>query len=133
MALTNAQVADVRRYMGYPSQGDSTIDESRDFAYGYVSPGIWRTLYHRLNTMRPEEEAVLVTTYLTPLATLEAAIPLAGANLDTNRAAVWERNTNEVQDRLDLFDLWRRRLCGFVGLAPGPLLQNSNTTSLRRC
>lgn len=134
MALTAAQMADVRRYMGYPSQGDSVIDDARDFAYGWVSPGVWRTLNHRLTTMRPEEETILIGTYLTPLATLEAAIPAAGGNLDTNKAAVWERNPTEVQDRIDLFDIWRIRLCGFIGLAPGPLLRASGgTVRMSRC
>jgi hypothetical protein len=101
---------------------DTVADDSRDFAYGFVSPGVWQTLEHRLSNMRPEEEAVLINTYLTNLNTLESQIPASGADLDTKVAAVWERNENQVADRMALFDDWRRRMCYFIGVAPGPSL-----------
>lgn len=107
---------------------DTVADDSRDFAYGFVSPGIWATLNHRLNNMRPEEESILVNTYLANLYTLEAAIPASGADLDTKVAAVWERNENQVSDRLDLFDTWRRRMCFFIGVHPGPTLGDGSGT-----
>lgn len=123
MALTAQQQADVRRFAGYPSLGvDTPADNSRDFAYSYVSPGVWQTLNHRLNNMPPEIESTLTTVYLTNLTALEAAIPAAAANLDTDQAAVWHRNKSEVGDRFKLFDEWRRRMCGFIGIAPGPML-----------
>ncbi|SCU75528.1 putative phage protein [Cupriavidus necator] len=122
MALTAQQLADVRRYAGYPLLADSVVDDSRDFAYGWVSPGVWQTLSHRLTNLRPEEESILINSYLTKLATLETAITDAGANLDTEQAAVWKRNANEVRDRASLFDQWRRRMCDFIGIAPGPSL-----------
>jgi hypothetical protein len=120
--LTAQQLADVRRYAGYPLLADSVVDDSRDFAYGWVSPGVWQTLNHRLNNLRPEEEAILVTTYLAKLNTLETAITDSGENLDTAQAAVWTHNSNEVRDRTSLFDMWRRRMCDFIGIAPGPSL-----------
>jgi hypothetical protein len=42
--------------------------------------------------------------------------------LDTDEAAVWKRNPRELRDRRLLFDDWRRRLCGFLGVRPGPAL-----------
>jgi hypothetical protein len=122
--LTAQQLADVRRFAGYPMLGDTVADDSRDFAYGWVSPGIWMTLQHRLTNLRPEEETTLTTVYLTPLYALETAIFGAGDNLDTDQAAVWTRNKSEVSDRSKLFDQWRRRMCGFLGFAPGPELGN---------
>jgi hypothetical protein len=122
--LTAQQLADVRRFAGYPMLGDTVADDSRDFAYGWVSPGIWMTLQHRLTNLRPEEETTLTTVYLTPLYALETAIFGAGDNLDTDQAAVWTRNRSEVADRSKLFDSWRRRMCGFLGFAPGPALGN---------
>ena len=101
---------------------DNQADDSRDFAYGWVLPGVWTTLYHRLTHLRPEEEATLVSVYLTPLGTLEAAIAGAGANLDTDVASVWTRNRSEVNDRIALFNYLRRRMCAFIGIAPGPAL-----------
>lgn len=129
--LTDQQQADTRRFAGYPMLADTIADDSRDFAYGFVAPGVWQTLNHRLTNMRPEEESVLINTYLTNLYTLETAIANSGADLDTNVAAVWERNPTEVDDRFDLFDMWRRRMCYFIGVAPGPTLGQGGGTLSR--
>ncbi|QBJ80518.1 hypothetical protein [Aquitalea sp. USM4] len=131
MALTAQQLADTRRFAGYPMLGDSVADDSRDMAYGWVSPGVWQTLQHRLTNMRPEEEAILTTTFLTPLADLEAAIVAAGDNLDTDAAAVWTRNKSEVSDRTKLFNDTRRRMCAFIGIAPGPFLGQGGGSIVR--
>lgn len=129
--LTDQALADVRRFAGYPMLGDVVADDSRDFAYGFVSPGVWQTLNHRLTTMRPEEESILVNTYLTNLYALEAAIPASGTDLDTKTAAVWERNPTEVDDRAQLFDAWRRRMCYFIGIPPGPSLGDGGMRIVR--
>lgn len=131
MALTAQQMADVRRYAGYPMLGDTVADDSRDFAYGWVSPGTWQTLQHRLTSLRAEEETTLVSVYLTNLSMLEAAIPAAAANLDTDSAAVWVHNKTEVAERMSLFDNWRRRMCAFIGIAPGPSLGNGGSAIIR--
>lgn len=122
MALTDQQKADVRRFAGFPLLADSVADDTRDFAYGWVSPGVWQTLHHRLANLRPEEETTLIDVYLAKLATLESEIVAASENLDTDVASVWSRNKTEVQDRAALFDMWRRRMCAFIGIAPGPSL-----------
>ena len=129
--LTAQQLSDVRRYAGYPMLGDTTADDSRDFAYGWVSPGTWQTLQHRLTNLRPEEETTLINVFLTNLATLESAIVGAGDNLDTDQAAVWTRNKTEVSDRTKLYNQWRREMCGFIGIAPGPYLGNGGGQIVR--
>lgn len=126
--LTDAQKSDVRRFAGYPMLADTVANDTTDFAYGYVSSGVWQTLEHRLTHMRPEEENTLISVYLANLTQLESAVPGAGDNLDTDVAAVWTRNTREVQDRAALFDDWRRRMCGFIGIAPGPWLGDGGST-----
>lgn len=129
--LTDAQKAAVRRYAGYPQVGaNHATDASRDFAYGWTLPGVWETLSSILDNLRPENEDTLVNVYLTNLAALETAIVGAGDNLDTNVASVWQRNTNEVGDRTSLFRQWRREMCAFLGIAPGPSLQQ-NTRLVR--
>ena len=120
MALTDAQKLDARRFAGYPALGDAAINDLSDFAYGYTSPGQVRTLFHRLTTLRPEEEAVLTTFYLPNLTALEAAIPASGANLDTDQASVWVHNKSEISDRAKLFRQQRLDMCGFLGISPGP-------------
>jgi hypothetical protein len=129
--LTNQQMADVRRFAGYPMLADTVADDSRDFAYGWVSPGVMQTMQHRLTNMRPEEESILINTYLTNLYTIETAITAASADLDTKVAAVWERNPNQVADQTALFDDWRRRMCFFIGVPPGPSLGDGSTAIVR--
>lgn len=119
--LTDAQKVDVRRHAGYSLVGDTVVDDYRDLAWGWVAPALWQTLNHRLDNLSAAEEAV-ITTYVTTLNELEAAIPASGDNLDTDQAAVWKHNAKEVRDRSVLFDQWRRRMCGFLGIQPGPSL-----------
>lgn len=130
--LTDTQLSDTRRYAGYPFQGDVAMDGGRDLAYGWVSPIIWQTLQHRLTTLRPEEEARIIT-FLTTLAGLETGVTGAAANLDTEQAAVWTRNKDEVADRMKLYRLWRRELCAFIGVPPGPGLGGTGSAVMARC
>jgi hypothetical protein len=111
--FTDAEKTDIRRFCGYPAYGAGAAGFQgwRFFqAYGLLE--------YRLNNLAPGEEQV-VRGYLDNLRPLESAIPQAGSNLDTDQAAVWTRNTGEVRDRQALFDDWRRRLCGFLGVPPG--------------
>ncbi|MCA3183915.1 MULTISPECIES: hypothetical protein [unclassified Cupriavidus] len=118
--LTDAQLTDVRRFMGYPLVGTTMqITNDQDTVYGYFGLVVM-SLHQRLTSLSASEEAVVVNTYLTNLYTLEGAIPAAGENLDTAEAAVWVHNSREQADREKLFDSWRRRLCGFIGFVPGP-------------
>ncbi|MDE2354164.1 MAG: hypothetical protein KGL17_03985 [Betaproteobacteria bacterium] len=115
MAFTNAERVDIRRFAWYPVAGGtpSTFTSYRFFqAYG--------TLEFRLSNLAVEEEAVVRSVYLSNLYTLEAAVPAAGANLDTDAAAVWTHNKNEVADREALFTNLRKKLCEFLGVPPGP-------------
>jgi hypothetical protein len=69
-------------------------------------------------------EIVIARRYLGTLTTLELAVPTASDNLDTDQAAVWTRNKDEVTDRIKLLDEWSRRLCGFLGVPAGPALSS---------
>jgi hypothetical protein len=120
--FTDGQKADIRRFCGYPAYGAGVagFNSWRFFqAYG--------TLEYRLNNLAPAEIAVTLQ-YVATLVTLEGAIPTASDNLDTESAAAWTHNADEFKDRTDLFDNWRRRLCGFLGVPPGPALTQSGVT-----
>jgi hypothetical protein len=112
--LTDAEKVDARRFCGYP-------------AYGAAPTGMqsWRyfqmygQLEFRLANLSDPEIAI-ARRYLGTLTTLEMAIPATSENLDTDQAAVWTRNKNELPDRIRLLDEWRRRLCGFLGIPAGP-------------
>lgn len=112
-AFTDAEKADIRRFCGYPAYGAgaSGFQGWRFFqAYG--------ELEYRLNNLAPAEYQV-VRQYLATLYALESAVPGAGANLDTDQAAVWTRNRSEVTDRLSLLTAWAARLTSFLGVPPG--------------
>jgi hypothetical protein len=133
--LTDAQKVDVRRWAGYPVSGDASVVVYSDPVYFHAGPrdGLNAlTLDGRLSHLTESEETVLVDTYLTPIAALEAAILTVGDNLDTNKAAVWERNANEQSDRERLFKSVCRRMCAFLGVPPGPGLGSGNGISLVR-
>ena len=112
--LVDAELTDARRFCGYPAYGAG--------ASGFQS---WRfftvygTLEYRLANLSVSELTV-IRSYLLQLNALETALLGAGANLDTDQAAVWRRNRSELGDRDALFTSWRIRLCGFLGVPPGP-------------
>jgi hypothetical protein len=111
--FTDQQKTDIRRFCGYPAYGAGAAGNMgwRFFtAYG--------ALEYRMNNLSPNEMAV-VATYLATLNQLEQAVPGASENLDSDAAASWRHNSNEVADRLRLLDSWRRRLCAFMGVPPG--------------
>ena len=122
MVLTDAEKTDARRFMGYPAYGAgaSGFQGWRFYqAYGLME--------YRLSNLADTEGTVL-RSYLATLRTLEQAVPDTAANLDTAQVAVWTHNPNELRERLKLFDVWRRRLCGFLGLPAGPEMVNTGIT-----
>ena len=124
MALTDVQAMDVRRHLGYQVSGTTAVvTDDQDTVYltfGMVT----MSLHRRLGTLSAPEE-VQVVRYLTALATLEQGVVNAADNLDTDQAAIWYRNKNEVGDRTALFESWRRRLASFLGCPPGPGLSGA--------
>ena len=111
--LTDQQKTDIRRFCGYPAYGASPAGN-----IGWRFYTAYGLLEYRLNNLSAAEIGV-VAGYLTTLTQLEMAVPAAGANLDSDAAATWRHNRDEVADRLQLFDGWRRRLCSFFGVPPG--------------
>jgi hypothetical protein len=90
---------------------------------------VYGLLEFRLNNLSASELAVL-RQYLCTLGGLEQAVPRTGDSMDTDQAAVWTRNKDEHRDRSTLLDDWRRRLCGFLGVPPGPALPDSGNVTL---
>lgn len=132
MALTDAQITDVRRFAGFQVAGLPALTSNNDIVY-LVFGMRQMSLIERLSSLSASEESVLINTYLVNLNRLEAAVLSASDNLDTDQAAVWIHNKNEVQDRERLFNSWRRQMCAFLGFAPGPGLgTNGSTVSLSR-
>jgi hypothetical protein len=117
--LTDAEKTDARRFCGYPAYGAAPVGFETWRFYQ-----VYGLLEFRMTNLSPSELAI-IRRYLATLTVLEAAIPRSGESLDTDVAAVWTRNRSEQHDRICLFDDWRRRLCGFLGIPPGPALADS--------
>jgi hypothetical protein len=111
--LTEQQKTDVRRYCGYSAYGTSP---SGNMGWRFYTE--YGLLEYRMSNLSATELVVIIS-YLGTLAQLEGAVPSASDNLDSDAAATWTHNRAEVRDRLYLFDEWRRRLCGFLGVPPG--------------
>ena len=119
MALSSAQMLDVRRFAGF--QAPSTAAPFS--AYNdiiYQSFGMVKmSLYLRLTTLDADMEQVLIAKFLVPLNDLEDDIVNVRCNLDTDIAAVWTRNKSEMADRRALFKIKRLEMCEFLGITPG--------------
>lgn len=114
MALTDAQKDDVRRHCGFPVYGQGITSVPPMFGYRYFSQ--YETLEYRMNNLSSNQESLLITTYIAKCNQLESAILTASDNLDTDRAAVWYHNKNEISDRWKLYRLWCDRTIEFMGL-----------------
>jgi len=118
--FTDAEKTDLRRFCGYPAYGSGFASSAgyRFFqAYGFLE--------YKLNNLLPAEYQV-ARQYLAQLYPLESAVIGASANLDTDQAAVWYHNKNEVADRTGLFRKWRMELCAMLGTPPGPSLNSGD-------
>jgi hypothetical protein len=114
--MTDSEKTDARRFCGYPAYGAAPVGFQTWRFYQ-----VYGLMEFRLNNLSDTELRVM-RRYLGTLTMLELAIPRSAENLDTDVAAVWTRNRSELLDRTRLFDNWRRRLCGFLGIPPGPSL-----------
>lgn len=119
--LTDTQKVAVRRFLGYPLYGTGDVI----FPYPWIMR-YYQALETRMNSMTEDEVTVLTTVFLPNLQTLELAIPGATVNLDTDKAAVWTHNKNEVRDRWDLFNSFRQYLAEFMGVPLDPHIRARN-------
>lgn len=125
MALTAQQATDVRRYMGYSVSGNTTSVAYRELVYSNVAFASL-SLDYRLANLTAEEEGTIVDYFLANLKLREQELQDASANLDTDVAAVWTHNKNEIRDRRSLFTALRLELCHFLGYAPGAAIAQTN-------
>ena len=122
MALSDCEKTDARRFCGYPAYGAGAagFENWRFFQ-------VYGLLEFRLNNLSLSEE-IVARRHLASLNNMEVAIPRSADNLDTDQAAVWTHNKDETIDRARLLNEWGRRLCGFLGVPPGPALSGAGLT-----
>lgn len=119
--LTDAQKDDVRRHCGFPVYGLGVGTTPPTFGYRYNE--WYLILEYRMNNLGLNQANLLINTYIGNCNNLEQQILAASSNLDTDRAAVWYHNKNEVSDRFKLYKLWCDRTIEFMGLSsPSKLL-----------
>jgi hypothetical protein len=124
MAFTDSEKTDIRRFCGFGAYGMGQPTP----ASGYRYSTRYGVLEYKLNTLGPAEELVVRGTYLANLPNLEKALFATVDNLDTAKAAVWTHNKNEYRDKQNLYKGMRRELCAFLGISPGPMLENAGMT-----
>jgi hypothetical protein len=112
VSLSSTDLADTRRFCGYPVQAALPFFPTEVQGWSVQLDTI-------LAALTSDQITILQTQYLAPLRLLEPAIISAGANLDTDQAAVWKHNKNEVQDRDNLYMITRRKLAFFLGIPAG--------------
>ena len=117
--LAEAEKVDARRFLGYPAYGSGPNDDSFGRYFG-----AYPTMEYRLANLEPDE-LVTIRARLAALTLAETQLEAMGATLIVDTAAVFKRNANELTDRQRFFDGLRRRLCGFIGVPPGPYLAAS--------
>ena len=110
MPFTEEEKTDIRRFVGYGVYGNTP-----EYPFGIRFLTFSGDLEFKMNHLKVEEEAI-VRKYLVTLNKLEDDLPLVADNLDTDRAAVWYHNKNEMSDRNRLFTLYRQKLCNFLSV-----------------
>lgn len=120
MALTAQQLADTRRWLGWPTLKNGEAD----YVYGHTPSSI--SLANALTNMTAIDEGILINTYLTNLSALETGLLATQGDMDTKKAGPWESNPREVSDRRGLFTGWRREMAAFLGFPTGPGISGGN-------
>lgn len=108
MALSDAEVVDLRRFLGYPA--DPTPNTLPDALTVRVTAGI-----------SPSLEAV-VRNKLFALTAAEQALADSYAGLDTQQAAVYVRDLDELTRRTDHMRILRMDLAAMLAVETGPWL-----------
>lgn len=106
MSLTDTEKTEIRKHCGYPAYGSEA-----EGSQGWRFHQAYGLMEYRMIRMSGAEEAV-ARQYLAKLAVLVERIDGG----DRSKATV------------ALYEDWRRRLCGFLGIPPGPALQRAGVT-----
>ncbi|CAH2606149.1 conserved protein of unknown function (plasmid) [Rhodovastum atsumiense] len=105
--FTPAEVVAIRRYCGY----------------GPPRQGVTDTVSAALASLTGDYIDVVRSVYLAVLPQLEADVPAMRTKVGTKKAAVWERNEREMEERRFLYREKRLQLCWTLGIESGPFLE----------
>lgn len=111
MSFTESEKVEIRKFCGFPLKGNSNTT-----VFGWRFMVWWGSLEFRLNNLSSEEESEIRLIYLPQLRLIQNDLYASYIDLDTNKAAVWERNPKEISDKRKLYNMARRDLCEFLGI-----------------
>lgn len=111
MPFTESEKVEIRKFCGYPLKGNSNTT-----VFGWRFMVWWGALEFRLNNLSIEEEGEIKNLYLPQLRLMQSDLYASYDDLDTNKAAVWDRNPKEISDKRKLYLLARKDLCEFLGV-----------------
>lgn len=120
---------DIRRFAGFGSYG---FGSTGFFEMGWFIPS-YQVLELRMNTLTVSEFSRVTNLYLSNLYQIETDIFNTRQTVNIQQAAVYTRNLNEGRERHTEFSWWRRQLCSFFGISPGPELSGSGMNSIAIC
>lgn len=113
--ITDSQKVDLRRMMWYPIFGSANTQ-----AYGFRYMSQYGLMEYRFINMSAEEEMALLVLLNQCLA-LEIKLAAVSDDLDTSKAGPWTRNSKQLRENNSLLTLWRKKLCEYIGILPGPM------------
>ena len=113
---TATEITNIRRFAGYPAFA----------SFGYLFTTNLANLDQQINAMSDSEQAVIRTVYLTILPVMEADINSSAEFANVQSAGPFTRNPHELSERRRLFNMKRRDMCAFIGVAPGPGLNDGS-------
>jgi len=122
--LTDAERVAAREFCGYPVYGPGPGDAT--FARFMVS---YRTLEYRLTALTPEE-LTIARDHLATCQAAKVAWRSGSDNLDTDQAAIWYRNRDEMPNRRLYYRECRLDLARFMGVPAGPQMDSASFVQL---
>jgi hypothetical protein len=97
--LSDSDKTDIRRHLKFPMYGDPAT-----VATGWRYWQTYGLLEYRMNHFSVSEENLITTMYLPTINGMEREIfANVMENLDTEQAAVWKHNKNEIADKYKLY------------------------------
>ncbi len=117
---------DIRRMCGYGSYG---FGATGFFEMGWFLPN-YQVLELRMNSLTASEFSRVSNLYLANLLQIEQDIFNTRLTVNIDTAAIYKRNLNEGRERHAEFDWWRRQLCKFFGIMPGPELSGAGMNNI---
>ena len=124
LPLSDAERVAVREFTGYGLYGPGPGSQSFNrFTVGYQS------LEYRMGAMLPAE-LVIARDHIATCSAAKVAWRGGADNLDTDQAAIWYRNRQEMHDRRAYYRECRRDLARFMGIPVGPELSGEGAMRL---